>query len=95
MALGVGVDAAAEVQRQHLGAEADAKEGFLFRQRHRQPVDLLADEVIGVVGAHGAAEDHRAGVLGHGGGQRVAEARPTDVERVAALLQRVADPSRS
>ena len=89
------VDAAAEMVRQHLRAEADAEERLAFTQRHLEPVDLAADEIVGVVGAHRAAEDDRAGVLRHGAGQRIAEPRPAHVERKAALAQCVAEAPRS
>ena len=47
-----------------------------------------------VVGAHRAAEDDGGGVLRHGLRQRIAEARPAHVERIAQLPQRVADAAR-
>ena len=59
-----------------------------------EPVDLAADEIVGVVRAHRAAEIDRAGVLRHGLGQRVAEARTAQVERIAALAQGVTDTPR-
>src|SRR5262249_12899150 len=37
------------------------------------------------------AEDNRAGMLCQRVGQRIAEARPAGVERIAALLQHMAD----
>ena len=60
-------------------------------QRHADEVDLGLDEVVGIVGALRAAEDHRAGMLRHRGGQRIAEARAADVEGVAAVPERGAD----
>ena len=88
------VDAAAEMVRQHLGAEADAEKRLLLPERHADPIDLAADEIVGVVGAHGATEDDGGGVLVHGGRQRIAEPRPAHVEGIAALAQGVADPPR-
>ena len=67
------------------------RNGLLLPQRHADEVDLGLDEVVGVVGALRAAEDHGAGMLGHRGGQRVAEARAADVEGVAAIPEGVAD----
>ena len=64
MAIGMGEDAAAQVVRQHLRAQADAEERLVLPQRHRQPVDLAADEIVGVVGAHRAAEDDGGGMIG-------------------------------
>src|SRR5262245_27038128 len=91
--VGMAVDAAAEMMRQHLGAEADAEKRLLLPERHGEPIDLAPDEIGGVVRAHGAAERDGAGMAGHGLGQRIAEARATHVERIAALAQGVADAS--
>src|SRR5215813_3859107 len=91
--IGMPVDAAAEMMRQHLGAEAYAEKLLLLLQRHGKPIDLATDEIGGVVRAHGAAERDGAGMAGHGLGQRIAEARATHVERIAALAQGVADAS--
>ena len=82
---------AAELPDQKLRAEADPEEGLLFRERHSEPIDLAADEVFPVVGAHRAAEQHGAGVVRHRLGQRLAQARAANVERVAAAFQRLAD----
>ncbi len=46
-----------------------------------------------VVGAHGAAENDRSGVVAHGFRQGIAEARPAHVDTVSKLLQGMADPS--
>src|SRR5262245_33483895 len=89
MAAGMRIDAAAEVTRQHLGAETDAEKRLFRFERHRDPVGLAAHEIICIVGAHGAAKDDRTGVLHHGPGQWIAKAWPADVERVAALRKRV------
>jgi hypothetical protein len=92
MAVGMGIDPAAEVARQHLGAEADTEKRLLLLERHRDPVGLAAHEIICIVGAHGTAKDDRTGVLHHGLGQRIAKAWPADVERIAALREHVTDP---
>ena len=84
-------DALAEMPRQHLRAEADAEIGLVLPQRHADEVDLGLDEIVRIVGALRAAEDHGAGMLGHRLRQRIAEARAADIEFVAALAQRVAD----
>src|SRR6266850_3322083 len=94
LALRMRVDPAAELARQHLGAKTNAKEGFALRQRHRDPLGLAPHEFILVVGAHRAAEDDRARMLRQRIGQRIAEAWPADVERKAALLERITDPAR-
>src|SRR5262249_38199443 len=85
--------AAAEMMRQHLGAEADAEKRLLLPERHGEPIDLAPDEIGGVVRAHGAAERDGAGMAGHGLGQRIAKAGAAHVERIAALAQGVAHAS--
>ena len=47
-----------------------------------------------VVGAHRAAENHRAGMVAQARRQRIAEPRPAHVERVAELRQGTADTAR-
>src|SRR5262249_34788054 len=93
MAIGMTVDAAAEMMRQHLGAEADAEKRLLLLERHGEPIDLATDEIGGVLRPQGAAERGGAGVAAHGLGERIAEARAAHVERIAALAQGVADAS--
>ena len=66
----------------------------LFAERNFDPVDLAADVVVGIVGAHRAAEKHRTGMLIERAGQRIAKARPADVETMAQRTQRVADAAR-
>src|SRR5262245_42946662 len=93
-ALCMRIDPGSEMARQHLGAEANAKERFALLQRHRDPVGLAAHEFIRIVGAHRAAEDDRARMLRQSLGQRVTKAWPANVERIAALLQPMTDPAR-
>ena len=85
------IDAAAEMARHHLRAEADAEIRLLVAQRHADPVDLAADEILVVVGALRAAENRGAGMLVHRLRQRIAETRAPDVERIAELAQHLAD----
>ena len=85
------IDPAAEMARHHLRAEADAEIRLLVAQRHADPVGLTLDEVVVVVGALRPAEDHRAGMFVHRLGQRIVEARPADVERIAELGQHLPD----
>ena len=92
--VGVLVDAAAEMVSQHLRAQADAEKRLLLLERDLEPVDLAADEIVGVVGAHRTAEIDGAGMSCHGLGQRVAEARAAQIERIAALAQGVTDTPR-
>ena len=82
---------AAELAREHLGAETDAEKRLALLERHADPIDLAPDEIVLVVGAHRTAEDDGAGMFRHGRRQRIAEARPAHVERVAELAQRIAD----
>src|SRR5262245_2741102 len=85
VAVWMTINAATEMVREHLRTEADAEEWFLLPERHAQPIDLATDEIVGVVRAHGAAEDNGAGMAGHGLGQQIAQTRPAHVERIAAL----------
>jgi hypothetical protein len=66
-------------------------ETLVLPQRHADPIDLAADEIIAVIGAHRTAENNRGGMLRHSRRQRLAEARPPHVKRVAKLLQGMAD----
>src|SRR5436190_15556023 len=65
MAIGMLVNPAAEVMRQHLRPEADAKEGLLLPERNGKPVDLAADEIVLVGRAHRTAKNDCRGMLGH------------------------------
>src|SRR5262249_15535422 len=87
------VDAAAEMTRGQLGAKANAEARFALLERHRHPTDFPAYKVILVIGAHRAAEDDRARMLGHVRRQRVTIARAANVERKTTLHQSVPDPA--
>lgn len=76
---------------QHLRAEADAEVGALFPERNIDPVDLLLDEVIGIIGAHRPAEDDGAGMVFKCYRKRLAENRATDIEAVALFDEQLAD----
>ena len=84
---------AAEKFGADLRAETDAEERLVVAQRHADPFDFAADEIITVIGTHRAAENDRGRMLGHSRGQRLAEARPPHVQRVAELLDGMADPA--
>jgi len=71
--------------------ETDAEERLVAFQRHADPFDFAADVIVAVIGAHRAAENDRGRMLGHGRRQRIAKARPPHVQRVAELLQSVAE----
>src|SRR5207249_5855850 len=64
---------------------------LLLLERHRDPVGLAAHEIVRIVGARRAAENDRAGVLREGFREWIAEAWVAHVERIAALLQRMAN----
>jgi hypothetical protein len=55
-------DTLAEMARQHLGAETNAKERRLFLKRDPDPVYFAAQPGVFVVDAHRPAEYNRAGV---------------------------------
>src|SRR6266700_7983351 len=93
LALGMRIDPAAKMARQHLGAQANAKKRLALCKRHRNPFRLTAHEFISIVGAHRTAEDDRARMRSQSIGQRIAKAWPADVERMAARLQRMTDPA--
>ena len=86
-------DARTEMLGQHLGAQADPEEGLSLGERNGDPIDLAAHELVAVVGALRPAEDDGAGVAGERLGQRIAQPRPADIERHAALGEVVADPA--
>src|SRR5262249_4491040 len=93
MAVAMAVDGAAEMARQDLRAEADAEEWLLLAPRPPEPLDLAPDELLLVVGAHRPAEDDGARMVRERLRQRVAEARPPDVERVAATPEDLRHPA--
>ena len=92
--IGMPVDPAAEMMRQHLRAETDAEKRLLLLERHVQPIDLATDEISGVIRAHRAAENDGPSMGGHGLGERIAQARAAHVEGIAALAQGVPDAPR-
>ncbi|MEF9507048.1 hypothetical protein OWS73_36345 [Burkholderia sp. 1B3(2022)] len=77
----------------HLRAEADAEKRRRLAQRHTDPVDLVADPAIAVVGAHRPAEHHGARMVGERRRQRIAERRAADVEWMAVGGEQPADPA--
>ena len=68
------------ILHQELRTQADAQKRFFLREWDREPIDLAADKLFVIVGAHRSAEQHRPGMLRHGLGQRVAQAGPADIE---------------
>src|SRR5262249_36709559 len=77
----------------HLRAETDPKERLSLAQRHLDPVDFVAHELVRIVGTHRAAEDDGADVVGERIGERIAVARAPDIHGDAARLEVMADPS--
>jgi exodeoxyribonuclease V beta subunit len=73
-------DPCAELSGKHLGAKADAEVGLVLLQRDCDPVDLPANPVVRIVGAHRATKHHQAGMIVDGGRQRVAKRRSPNVE---------------
>ena len=55
-------DAVAEMARQHLSAETNAKERRVFLKRNPNPVYFAAQPRVFVVDAHRTAENNRAGI---------------------------------
>ncbi len=84
----------AEPHGEHLRTQANSQKRPLLPERHGNPVDLLANEIIRVVGAHRAAEDGRAGMAIQRFRQRIAEPRTPDVQPMSERPQRIADPAR-
>ena len=56
------------------------RNGRCSRERHGDPVDLPANIVIRIVGAHRAAENDRAGMVVQRFRQRIAKARTPDIQ---------------
>ena len=84
----------AQMLREHLRPEAQAQIGLCFPQRNLQPIDLGFYIIVRIIGAHGAAENHRAGVVPQGVGKRIAEPRAPDIQRMPALPQQSPNPAR-
>ena len=91
VALGMAKHFAAELPREHLGAEADAEKRLVLLKRHADPIDLAPDVIVLVIGAHRAAENDGAGMFRHGRRQGIVEARAAHIEPVAKVAQRIAD----
>jgi hypothetical protein len=87
-------DFRAELHGEHLRAEANAEEWPLLAQGNLDPVDLAADVLVRIVGAHRPTEEHGAGMIIQRPRQRIAETRTADVETVAERAQRIADAAR-
>src|SRR6267378_2770743 len=83
----------AELHSEHLRAQANSQERPLLPQRHGDPVDLLANEIIGVVCAHRAAEYDRAGMAIEPLGTVVDTPSTHDTLPVSKRPQRIADPA--
>jgi len=91
VALRMWIDLRTKMARHHLRTEANAEIWLFVTQRNADPVDLSPQEFFIVIGALRATEDSRAGMPFHRLGQRIAKSRPSNVERIAELCQRLAD----
>src|SRR5437764_540791 len=85
MTIRMPVNPTAEMVRQHLRAETNAEKRLLLSQWDLEPIDLPADEIIGVIRAHRSPEDDRTGVPGHACWQGITQAWTAHIERIAAL----------
>ena len=93
-AFGMRKHGLAEMAGEHLRTEADAQKRRILLQRDTDPVDLRLDVVVRIVGAHGAAEDDGAGVMGHRVRESIAEARTPNVKAAALCAKQAADATR-
>ena len=87
-------DPGAELLREHLRAQANSQKRPLLPQRNLDPVDLAANIIVRIVGAHRTAENDRAGVIIERFGQRIAKPRSPDIQPVSERPQRIADAAR-
>ena len=83
------------MHRQHLCSQANSQKRPLFPERNRDPVDLPAHVIVGVVGTHWPAEDDRAGMALQRFRKRIAKTGAADVELAAERQQDVADAARA
>ncbi len=77
----MGEDLTSEMLREHLRAKANAENGFSLGKRNSDPVGFVLDVAVRIVRAHRAAENDSAGMPGHRSRERIAKARPPNVER--------------
>src|SRR6202166_565213 len=84
----------AELHGEHLRPQANPQKRPLLPERDGDPVDLLTDEIVGIVRAHRAAENHRAGMAIQRFRQGIAKTRTPDVQPVPERPQRIADAAR-
>src|SRR5262249_45534966 len=78
---------------EHLRAKADAEKWFLLLECNADPVGFPADELIRVVGAHGAAKNDGTAVVCKRRGER-AVAGLAHIECVIVAAKPVADVAR-
>src|SRR6185437_5340647 len=81
-ALRMRSDPGAELSGQHLRAEAEAEKRPLLGERDFDPVDLAADIIVAVIGAHRSAQNDGTGMFIQRPRQGIAEARAANVERM-------------
>ena len=90
----VRCDLRAQLLGEHLRAEANTKERPLLAQGDFDPVDFPANIFVGIVGAHRATKNDRAGMPIQRFRQCIAEPRTPDIEGMAEHAERIADPAR-
>ena len=76
----------AQMARDHLPTQTNAKQRRAFFQRHADKVDLALHPVIWIVDAHGAAQNDRARMLRQSRRQGIAKTRPAQIELIAHRL---------
>ncbi len=87
-------DAGAELHGEHLGAQANPQKRPLLPERNGNPVDLPANVLVRIVGAHRAAENDRAGMVVQRFRKRIAKPRTPDIQGMPERPQRMADAAR-
>src|SRR5215831_9686525 len=92
--LGMETHLGTQVIGEHLRAQADAEKWFLLLECDADPVSFPADELIRVVGAHGAAKNDGTAVVCKRRGERMAAAGLAHIECVSAAAKPVADVPR-
>src|ERR1700738_3641203 len=82
------------MMREHLRAETNPQERFLFAQSHRHPVDFAPDKIVRIVRAHRPPEHDGTVEESHAFRQGIAEAWAAKIKLITALAQRMPDPAR-
>ncbi len=86
----MGSNPFAQMTRDHLPAQTNAKQRRVFFQRDADKVDLLFHPVIRIVDAHRPAQNDRARMIRQRRRQGIAKARPAQIELIAHRVQQAA-----